>query len=120
MASPAPANPPGLAAPADESPAWRATLLLGSELHDEAAQRLGPVVELLFDRQGRLAGLVVGLGGFLGVGTRYVTIPWPAVRLEAGPEDVPRPVYTGTPEALAAAPPFAAEGGNPRPAGTAR
>ncbi|MFB9972016.1 PRC-barrel domain-containing protein [Pseudoroseomonas cervicalis] len=107
-----PSPPPWPARRARRQPAeppWRATRLLGSELHDSAARRLGTVVELLFDAEGRLTALVVGLGGVLGVGTRYVTVPWRAVRLEVAAADVPRPVYTGPAESLVDAPRFATE-----------
>lgn len=54
--------------------------LLGSELMDaevvtSADESLGSVEDLLIDSEGRILGVIVGIGGFLGIGQRQVAIP---------------------------------------------
>jgi sporulation protein YlmC with PRC-barrel domain len=53
----------------------RASRLLGVDVYGADNQRIGDIDEILVDRQGRIHGLVVGVGGFLGIGQKDVAIP---------------------------------------------
>ncbi len=44
-------------------------------------QKIGDIDEVLLDRQGKIQGLVVGVGGFLGIGEKRVALAWDSVRL---------------------------------------
>ena len=64
--------------------------LLGSDLMDAsvvtmADESLGSVEDVVIDSDGRIRGIVVGVGGFLGIGEKQVAIPLDAVdvRFEA-------------------------------------
>ncbi len=43
------------------------------------AKRIGTVNDLIMDKHHKLVGIVVGVGGFLGMGQKNVGIPWSAV-----------------------------------------
>jgi sporulation protein YlmC with PRC-barrel domain len=55
--------------------------LIGSAVHDARGEEIGQIADLLLDRQGEVVGLVVGVGGFLGIGQREVALSWDAVEL---------------------------------------
>jgi sporulation protein YlmC with PRC-barrel domain len=53
----------------------RASRLMGVDVYGADNQKIGDIDEILVDRQGRIHGLVVGVGGFLGIGQKDVAIP---------------------------------------------
>ncbi len=55
--------------------------LIGQEVRNQEDEEIGTISDLLVDREGNLKGVVVGVGGFLGVGERDVAIQWDAVEL---------------------------------------
>ncbi len=56
--------------------AVKASTLLGREIHDENGHRIGKVRELALDmRNGRIAEIIVGTGGFLGFGEKEIAVP---------------------------------------------
>jgi len=60
--------------------------LMASELMDasvmtSADESLGSVEDMLVDAQGRVLGIVVGVGGFLGMGQKQVAIPLESIQV---------------------------------------
>jgi sporulation protein YlmC with PRC-barrel domain len=60
--------------------------LMASELMDadvmtSADESLGKVEDMLLDAQGRAVGVVVGVGGFLGIGEKQVAIPTESIQV---------------------------------------
>jgi hypothetical protein len=54
--------------------------LYGAELRDARGEVLGTVSDVLLDLAcGRIAYLLLATGGFVGLGERYLTVPWTAV-----------------------------------------
>ncbi|WP_346295199.1 PRC-barrel domain-containing protein [Rhodopseudomonas sp. P1] len=53
---------------------WRASKLIGVNVYNQGNEKLGDISELLIDNQGRIQGVVIGVGGFLGVGQRDVAV----------------------------------------------
>jgi sporulation protein YlmC with PRC-barrel domain len=54
--------------------------LSGCRVENPAGETLGKVEDLLIDEaQGRIAYLLLSLGGFLGIGTRFFVFPWASV-----------------------------------------
>ncbi|NEW89325.1 MULTISPECIES: PRC-barrel domain-containing protein [Rhodopseudomonas] len=53
---------------------WRASKLMGVNVYNQGNEKLGDISELLIDNQGRIQGVVIGVGGFLGVGQRDVAV----------------------------------------------
>ncbi|ONG47407.1 hypothetical protein BKE38_23600 [Pseudoroseomonas deserti] len=104
-----PSAPPPAAAAlvlAEPQPAWRASRVIGSPVFNAEEEQVGAVVDLVLLEDGRVASLVLGVGGFLGVGTKYVGVPMAELRFLPGPRGAPRLVTGMTREALREAPAF--------------
>lgn len=56
--------------------------VLGANVYNRQNDKIGDINNLVFDKNGRIAAVVIGVGGFLGVGERDVAIPWQQVRME--------------------------------------
>ena len=77
--STAPAAP---AATADKSTAqkmnlkgsWRASKLMGLDVYNDANEKLGDINELIVDKDGKINAVVIGVGGFLGMGEHDIAI----------------------------------------------
>lgn len=54
--------------------AWRATQLLGQTLTSSLNESVGTVKDIVVDADGNVAAILVGIGGFLGLGERTVPI----------------------------------------------
>jgi len=61
-----------------QSNQWRASRLIGIDVYGADNQKIGDVNEVLVDRQGNADAVVVGVGGFLGIGEKNVALPFSA------------------------------------------
>jgi hypothetical protein len=61
-----------------QSNQWRASRLIGIDVYGADNQKIGDVNEVLVDRQGNADAVVVGVGGFLGIGEKNVALPFNA------------------------------------------
>ncbi|TPM37755.1 PRC-barrel domain-containing protein [Mesorhizobium sp. B2-3-4] len=81
-ATPAPANPPAAQEPA--APTVRAdgsivTNIIGESVYNgtgDDAENIGKVSDVVFDKDGMAKSIVIGVGGFLGVGTKNVAFDY--------------------------------------------
>ncbi|HVB67773.1 MAG TPA: PRC-barrel domain-containing protein [Acetobacteraceae bacterium] len=55
---------------------WRASSLVGATVYNSSGQEVGTVENLLIRSQGTVSGVVISVGGFLGVGSKYVEVPF--------------------------------------------
>lgn len=55
---------------------WRISKLNGLDVYNRANQQLGSIDDILVDRQGQIHAVVLGVGGFLGIGNRLVAVPF--------------------------------------------
>lgn len=53
---------------------WRASKLIGVDVYNQQDEKLGEIDELILTRNGQVAGAVIGVGGFLGMGERNVMV----------------------------------------------
>ncbi len=53
--------------------------IIGSEVRTSNDENVGPVNDMIIDQNGQVVAIVVGVGGFLGVGEKDVAIGWDAV-----------------------------------------
>jgi hypothetical protein len=67
--------------PANE---WLTRAFIGHAVHNTAGEIVGNVNDLVFDRQGRISAVVLGVGGFLGIGEKSVGIPFGALSINTG------------------------------------
>jgi sporulation protein YlmC with PRC-barrel domain len=78
----APTQPVGSGQVMTQMPAdlMRGSQLMGIDVYGADNQKIGDIDEVLVDRQGKIHGLVVGVGGFLGIGQKDVAIPFDQVQ----------------------------------------
>jgi sporulation protein YlmC with PRC-barrel domain len=70
---------------------WRASKVVGLKVYNDSNESLGSISDLLMDKGGNIKAVVIGVGGFLGVGQHFVAVPLDKVKF------VNEPVaYTGT------------------------
>jgi sporulation protein YlmC with PRC-barrel domain len=64
------------AAPASavKSGVWRASKLKGLNVYNDKNEKLGDINEILVDKSGRIQGVIIGVGGFLGVGEHDIKV----------------------------------------------
>jgi sporulation protein YlmC with PRC-barrel domain len=63
---------------------WRATELKGADVKTPTGDKLGDVKELAIDSNGRVSYAVLSVGGFLGMGERFVAVPWDSLTFALG------------------------------------
>jgi hypothetical protein len=65
---------------------WLASGLLGQVITNEAGEKIGAVNDVLFDKSGRIVNVVIGVGGFLGIGEKVVAVPFSSLSFTADPQ----------------------------------
>jgi sporulation protein YlmC with PRC-barrel domain len=69
---------------------WRASKVVGLSVYNDNNESLGSINDLLMDKNGNIKAVVLGVGGFLGVGEHLVAVPFDKIKF------VDQPVaYTG-------------------------
>lgn len=69
---------------------WRASKIVGLSVYNDKNESVGSINDLLTDRNGNIKAVVLGVGGFLGVGEHLVAVPFDKIKF------VNEPVaYTG-------------------------
>jgi sporulation protein YlmC with PRC-barrel domain len=53
---------------------WRASKLIGVDVYNTANEKLGDISDILLDQSGKVSGVIIGVGGFLGLGERDVLV----------------------------------------------
>jgi sporulation protein YlmC with PRC-barrel domain len=53
---------------------WRASKLMGLDVYNENNEKLGDVNEIILDKSGKVTAVVIGVGGFLGMGEHDVAV----------------------------------------------
>src|ERR1700681_3050437 len=69
---------------------WRASKMAGLSVYNDNNESVGSINDLLTDKTGTIKPVVIGVGGFLGVGEHLVAIPFDKVKFVNEPI-----VYTG-------------------------
>jgi len=98
---------------------WRASKVVGVSVYNENNESLGSISDLLMDKSGNIKAVVIGVGGFLGVGEHLVAIPFDKIKFVnepvaytgvAGAPNAPgsRPASSTTTGAATTSPPPAA------------
>jgi sporulation protein YlmC with PRC-barrel domain len=53
---------------------WRASKMEGLDVYNNNNEKIGDISEMLVDESGKIQAVVVGVGGFLGIGEKNVAI----------------------------------------------
>lgn len=86
-----------------------ATRLIGQPLFSskgEDAENIGDVTDLVFADDGRIAAVVVGVGGFLGIGEKSVAVDFSDLEFTVAADNTERWILPTTADELKAAPDF--------------
>lgn len=60
---------------------YRASKLVGSTVVNEAGETVGTIDDLIVTPGGQAPYAVLSVGGFLGLGTKYVVVPFPSLQV---------------------------------------
>src|SRR4051794_18268563 len=55
---------------------WRASKLVGVDVYNEANEKIGDINEVILDKSGKVSNVILGVGGFLGMGEHYVAVSY--------------------------------------------
>jgi sporulation protein YlmC with PRC-barrel domain len=75
---------------------WRSSKLVGLNVYNDSNESLGSINDLLTDKSGNIKAVVIGVGGFLGVGEHLVAVALDKVKFVDDPI-----AYTGASSAPA-------------------
>jgi hypothetical protein len=142
-----PTTPPSATAPAPTTDAakkmdmpksaaaggdWRASKLIGQTIRNAANESIGDINDLMVDTSGKVAAVIVGVGGFLGIGEKNVSMPFDKLSFSRDANNAVTVTASATKESLQSAPeyqfpdergaarPTGGTGGSPTTPGTSR
>ena len=61
---------------------WRASKLIGTNVYGPDNAKIGDVSDVLLDNNGSTHAVIIGVGGFLGVGQKDVAVPFEALQIQ--------------------------------------
>jgi sporulation protein YlmC with PRC-barrel domain len=53
---------------------WRSSKLIGLSIYNDQNEKLGDISEILLDKSGKADFVVIGVGGFLGIGQQDIMV----------------------------------------------
>jgi sporulation protein YlmC with PRC-barrel domain len=59
---------------------WRASKLAGVNVYNEANEKIGDVNDVILDKSGKAEKVILGVGGFLGMGEHLVAVPFDKIK----------------------------------------
>ena len=83
---------------------WRASKLAGLNVYNENDEKIGDINEVLVDHNGKAEAVVIGVGGFLGLGEHDVAVPFSALRWEMTARAAGNAAAPNTPRTATTAP----------------
>ena len=82
----------------------RASKLIGTRVNNEGGERIGDINEVVLSRDGKVAAVILGVGGFLGMGEREVAVKLESLRLTQDANNNTVVAISATKDSLKAAP----------------
>ncbi|AWN44728.1 PRC-barrel domain-containing protein [Methylobacterium durans] len=80
LAETAPAPNGGQFVTQEKAGQWRASKLKGLNVYNNNNEKIGDINELLVDSTGKIEAVVIGVGGFLGLGEHDVAVPFGQIK----------------------------------------
>jgi sporulation protein YlmC with PRC-barrel domain len=74
------ATPPAASSNTSVHGDWRASKVVGLSVYNNNNENIGSINDLLTDKNGSIKAVVIGVGGFLGIGEHLVAIPFDQVK----------------------------------------
>ncbi|MCA6112137.1 PRC-barrel domain-containing protein [Bradyrhizobium cenepequi] len=72
-------------APSSFKGTWRASKMAGLNVYNDSNESIGSINDMLMDKSGSIKAVVIGVGGFLGVGEHLVAVPFEKVKFVSEP-----------------------------------
>ena len=64
---------------------WRTSKMISLNVYNNNNEKIGDINELITDSSGKIDAVVIGVGGFLGMGERNVGLPWSQLKFVMEP-----------------------------------
>jgi sporulation protein YlmC with PRC-barrel domain len=64
---------------------WQGSKLIGLNIYNQQNNKIGDIKELLLDKDGKIAQVAIGVGGFLGMGEHDVAVKWTDLKFSDQP-----------------------------------
>jgi sporulation protein YlmC with PRC-barrel domain len=64
---------------------WRASKVVGLNVYNDQNENVGSINDLLMDKSGSVKAAVISVGGFLGMGSRLVALPYEKLKFSDQP-----------------------------------
>jgi sporulation protein YlmC with PRC-barrel domain len=93
---------------------WRASKLMGARVINAAGERIGDINNLLIDKEHKVSTVIIGVGGYLGVGERYAAVTFNALQLTRDVNDQMQVRVNLTKDQLTTLPEWTWQPGNDR------
>lgn len=62
--------------------AWRSTQIDGATVYNQQGNSVGTVDSMLLDSSGKVSNVVLSVGGFVGLDSKYVEVPFSKLKFE--------------------------------------
>ena len=59
---------------------WRASKLVGVNVYNDANEKIGDIQDVILDKSGKVDNVILGVGGFLGMGAHLVAVPYEKIK----------------------------------------
>ena len=79
------AAPPTISESQLQGSTWRTSKVVGLNVYNDKNENVGSINELLMDKSGNIKAAVLSVGGFLGVGSHYVAVPYDQLKFSSEP-----------------------------------
>ena len=76
---------------------WRSSKLIGLNVYNDQNEKLGDISEILLDKSGKVDGVVIGVGGFLGMGQHDIKVEMSKLKFVDEPVRSSSTSTTGSP-----------------------
>jgi sporulation protein YlmC with PRC-barrel domain len=64
---------------------WQTSKLRGLGIYNNSHEKIGTISDLIVDSSGKVQAVVIGVGGFLGIGQRDIAVPMDQIQFVAAP-----------------------------------
>jgi len=85
LASAAFAAPPTVSESQLKGSTWRTSKVVGLNVYNDKNENVGSINDLLLDKGGTIKAAVLSVGGFLGMGSHYVAVPYDQLKFSNEP-----------------------------------
>jgi sporulation protein YlmC with PRC-barrel domain len=110
--APPPSPPPAQSATPAQTPTaqganeYRSSKLIGTQVYNGSNENIGEIDDLVLDEKGAITAVVVGVGGFLGMGEKDVAMPFNSLKLSKDEKGALKVVVESTKDSLKAMPAY--------------